>query len=260
MSRRAAPSLNGRIVRPLGLRRRASHRHRWPFSGRASAVEHLAVVPALRRELRGAGRGVIPQGSRRPHRGRGRGRAWDLRSHVGRVCSWPLIWRAGAVHVGRRMDRPQPAWALRLARIDDAAALQALEDSCFVADRISRRSYQRLLRRDSAQIVIATSGENDGQSALCGSLVLLFRRGTGVARVYSIAVAPQARGQGLASQLLAHAKRLARQRGCGRITAEIRDDNVASIATFRRAGFEIFGRYEGYYDDGRAAVRVRQAL
>lgn len=155
---------------------------------------------------------------------------------------------------------PSPTFVF--AQPADALRLHALEQSCFAADRISLRSYRRLLSNDSARILMVLDAQAVGgePQALLGSAVLLFRRRAQVARVYSIAVAAQARKRGVASLLLAEAERCARQRGCDRLSAEIRRDNAASLATFHRAGFVTCGQYENYYTDGMAAVRVQKNI
>jgi hypothetical protein len=73
----------------------------------------------------------------------------------------------------------------RKAERDDLAELVALEHSVFTTDRFSRRSLQRLL---PATLV----AEHEGQ--LIGSAIVLFRRRSTIARLYSLAVAPCAHG------------------------------------------------------------------
>ena len=155
---------------------------------------------------------------------------------------------------------PPPSVPILLAQPADALRLSALEQACFRGDRISLRSYRRLLASGSAQILLALPPPGDAATALWGSAVILYRRRTTVARIYSIAVAEAARQRGVASALLAAAERLVWDRGCDRLGAEIRCDNTASIATFHKAGFATCGRYEDYYEDGMAALRVQKKL
>lgn len=152
-----------------------------------------------------------------------------------------------------------PSPLIQLAQPADAQRLYGLERACFAADCISLRSYRRLLCRASAQIVMVLP-QPSSSSDLWGSTVILYRERAKVARIYSIAVATHARQQGVASALLAAAEQHAIARGCDRLRAEIRQDNTASLATFHKAGFVPFGRYENYYADGAAAVRVQKRL
>jgi ribosomal protein S18 acetylase RimI-like enzyme len=144
---------------------------------------------------------------------------------------------------------------LRAANDSDRAALEALEAASFTQDRIASRSWRRLLRRPSALVLVAARGPH-----LAGALVLLFRRGSGVARVYSLAVAAAERGRGIARLLLGHAADASAGRGCRAIRLETRLDNAPAQALFRREGFAVTGRTERYYEDGMAALRLERPL
>jgi len=87
---------------------------------------------------------------------------------------------------------------LRRARPADVDALAELEARVFRGDRISRRGFRRFVRSPRAALIVA---EEDG--ALAGYALVLFRTGSGIARLYSIAVAPQFAKRGVGSALLA---------------------------------------------------------
>ncbi|OQX49260.1 MAG: hypothetical protein B0D87_01280, partial [Candidatus Sedimenticola endophacoides] len=87
--------------------------------------------------------------------------------------------------------------AVRPARPGDLDALLELERHCFDSDRISRRQFRYLLTRANATVLVIERG-----GRLLGDLVLLFSRATSVARLYSIAVHGEARGQGLGRRLM----------------------------------------------------------
>ena len=55
--------------------------------------------------------------------------------------------------------------------------------------------------------------------------------------VHDLIVLPQFRRRGVASQILAHAERHARQQGCCKITLEVRRDNLTAQALYRKSGF-----------------------
>ncbi|MEQ8936684.1 MAG: GNAT family N-acetyltransferase, partial [Amphiplicatus sp.] len=87
---------------------------------------------------------------------------------------------------------------IRDARASDLDAIDLLEGESFSAvDRFPRRNLARLLRNKTASAVVA---ELNG--AIVGYVLLLFRKGATAARLYSLAIAPGARGQGTARALV----------------------------------------------------------
>lgn len=137
----------------------------------------------------------------------------------------------------------------------DLAALSALEDASFVCDGVDRRAMAGFLRSPAAVVLM---DEVDGR--LRGHLILRFNARHRIARVYSIAVAQAAKGQGVGRALVAAAEIAAMARGRDRVSLEISVDNVASQALFRACGYAVFGQYEDYYEDGGAALRLLKHL
>lgn len=69
------------------------------------------------------------------------------------------------------------------------------------------------------------------------------------AHVMNLAVAPEARGQGIGAALLARLMLAARESGIGRITLEVRERNSAALSLYRSAGFAEAGRRQAYYSE-----------
>ena len=91
--------------------------------------------------------------------------------------------------------------------------------------------------------------------------MILYRSGSRIARLYSIAVAEPWRGRGLSRQLLEVGENGARRRGCHWMQLEVRDDN----ATARRISREVL-EAEGAFvheapsvDAGLASLRQAEA-
>jgi ribosomal protein S18 acetylase RimI-like enzyme len=137
----------------------------------------------------------------------------------------------------------------------DIDHLFALERACFDDDRISRRQFRHLLSRANAVVLVA---EDD--SRLLGNVVVLFNRATSTARIYSIAVDPQVRGQGIASRLVAAAEEAAWSRQRAWMRLEVRKDNAASIRLFESRGYHRFGEHRHYYADHADAWRYEKTL
>ena len=144
---------------------------------------------------------------------------------------------------------------IRPAHARELEALLALEQRCFTGDRLSRRAFRRHLASPRSALIVAERG-----GVLLGSALVLFRRDSGAARLYSIAVDARARGLGLGARLLAASEREARRRGANAMRLEVRPDNRAAVALYRAAGYEAFARIERYYEDGAPAMRFRKSL
>lgn len=144
---------------------------------------------------------------------------------------------------------------LRLATRHDVAALSNIEQQCFSIDNFSSRNFRYLLTKANAYTLVAFEAEQD---KLLGYIMLLFRRGTKVARIYSIAAKPAR--QGIASHLLQAAEQQALIQHCQIIHLEIRQDNLTSQLFFQRHGYNYFARYEDYYSDKQPALRFKKHL
>ncbi len=144
---------------------------------------------------------------------------------------------------------------VRAARGADLEPLIELEQRVFATDRLSRASLRRLLASPSARVIVA-----EGGARLAGAAVVLFRKRATVARLYSIAVAPSMSGKGIAGALLRAAERAATRRKCRCIRLEVHVTNRAAIGCYRKGGYQQFGRYRSYYEDGGDALRFEKPL
>lgn len=144
---------------------------------------------------------------------------------------------------------------IRKARRTDLDAIDRIEGLSFETDRFSRDTLRRLLASWTAACLVA---EIDGAPA--GYAIVLFRAGTLVARLYSIAVDPARRGLGAAQALLGAAESAARARGSRFLRLEVRASNKAGLSLYDRAGFTFLERRRGYYSDGEDAVRLEKRL
>jgi ribosomal protein S18 acetylase RimI-like enzyme len=149
---------------------------------------------------------------------------------------------------------PLPAVRIHAARRADLDALVALEKAAFATDRISPRQWRRHLRSGSAAALVAKIGPS-----LAGAALLFFRRGSHVARLYSIAVDRGWRGHHVGERLLAAAERSAARRArCLRL--EVREDNAVARRFYATRGYQPIGRRAGYYEDGADALRFEKVL
>ncbi|MDX8448507.1 peptidase C39 family protein [Mesorhizobium captivum] len=144
---------------------------------------------------------------------------------------------------------------IRKARASDVDDLAAIEKAVFSGDRLSRRSFRQFIERETAEMLVA---END--SHVAGYAVVLFRKGSGVARLYSIAVSPFFGSLGIGRQLLAAAEEAAYEHDRMMLRLEVREDNQRAIRIYEQAGYRRIGREPDYYEDGATALRYEKTL
>lgn len=154
----------------------------------------------------------------------------------------------------RSRRKPRPI-ILRPATVGDLDDFVRIENSSFRTDRISRRSFHHLVTKGHALCLVA---EVDGK--VVAAAIVLLHKGTPLARLYSFAVDPEVRGQGIGRALLREAERRTLSSDRAFIRLEVRADNRAAIDLYRSYGYRDIGRWESYYGDGCAALRMEKAL
>jgi [ribosomal protein S18]-alanine N-acetyltransferase len=158
--------------------------------------------------------------------------------------------------VNRSSPRSPPAVKLRRGRIGDLDALIAIEREFFTRDhQISRRGFRHFIASPKSALIVAEIG---GQVAGC--VLVLYRRGSKLARLYTIAVARRFQGRGLARRLLAAAEKSAMRRGRRIMRLEVRADDAGAIALYETSGYQLFGRRRRYYDNRIDALRFDKPL
>ncbi|WP_244574681.1 GNAT family N-acetyltransferase [Cohaesibacter sp. ES.047] len=121
---------------------------------------------------------------------------------------------------------------------------------------MSRRSFKSFIKTDSSRLLVAV----DDHDQLLGYAAVLLRLGSSVARIYSLAVEPEARGRGIGAQLIGGAEAIARENGCSSLSLEVRKDNERAISLYQKHGFEREAELVAYYEDGADGVRLVQVL
>lgn len=144
---------------------------------------------------------------------------------------------------------------IRPATLSDIDALVAVENAVFATDRISRRSFRQLIEGDTAETFIAEAG-----GGIRGYAMVLFRQGSGVARLYSLAVMPDGTGGGIGRKLLETAEQAAFDRDRLVLRLEVREDNARALSLYEKNGYRRIGREESYYEDGAPALRYEKLL
>lgn len=145
---------------------------------------------------------------------------------------------------------------VRRAETSDLDDLVTLEDRTFDSDRMTRDQYRRHLDSDSALVLIASANRR----RFLGTAVVFFRKGSSVARLYSLASQPESRGKGVGTALVEATEAAARLRRCVRLRLEVRTDNVSAIKLYERLGYRCIASLPGYYQDGADGWRYEKLL
>jgi ribosomal protein S18 acetylase RimI-like enzyme len=140
---------------------------------------------------------------------------------------------------------------VRQAAVAELDLIDSIEGASFSADRFSRRNLRRMLNGGKTRFWVAEEG---------AYLALSLRQGSGVARIYSLASRPEARGKGLASALIDAARQHARAAGCRALRLEVRESNTAARRLYEREGFRLHKRKNAYYEDGETALQLEADL
>lgn len=156
------------------------------------------------------------------------------------------------------IDRPVDnldAIRVRRAVPADLDDLIELENATFSSDRLSARQWKHHLGSARAGVLVV---ERDGR--LRAAAVLFFRKGSPLARLYSLAVATELRGRGIGEILLDACEGEVVGRGRTRLHLEVRSDNRPAQRLYERRGYRMFASRPGYYEDGAAALCYQKAL
>ena len=147
---------------------------------------------------------------------------------------------------------------MRRAVRADLAALLALEEQ-FPGDRISRAAFRRWLAHPTADLWVAVRA-SEGSERLVGDALVAYRRTSDGARLLSLVTDDRERRQGVAGLLLQAVEAAAWARGAARMRLEVRCDNEAALALYRRAGYRNVAYLPGYYQDGGDGWRMEKRL
>jgi [ribosomal protein S18]-alanine N-acetyltransferase len=155
----------------------------------------------------------------------------------------------------RGAAKPPPRISIRPARLTDIDALIAIENAVFRTDRLDRRALRHAIRSPTIICLVVVSSVGP-----LGYVTVQRRRGSAVARLTSIAIAPEAAGRGLGRRLLAAAEAAAAAAGDAVMRLEVRTDNRRARRLYEAAGYALIATIDDYYEDGAAALRYEAPL
>lgn len=148
-----------------------------------------------------------------------------------------------------------PVFQLSPATLRDVTALVSIENRCFDIDRLSSRSIRHLIQKGNCDFIVARAGEQP-----CGYVLVLYHRGTHLARLYSFAVLPEYRKHGLGEHLLNAAEQCALERDCVYMRLEVHVKNQGAIRLYEKRGYTPFETIHDYYEDHADALRYQKRI
>ncbi len=139
---------------------------------------------------------------------------------------------------------------IRHADLEDIDTLVSLEQY-FPTDRLTHERFVYLLKHGNCEIVVYEVKEK-----IVGNTIVLFRKGSKVARLYSLVVEPKYQGHGVAHMLIDAAIQDALKKRCNVLSLEVREDNKGAQSLYAEFGFEPVDKLDNFYDDGKAAIKL----
>lgn len=143
----------------------------------------------------------------------------------------------------------------RHAQVSDRKAILLVEEACFANDRLSERQILYWLRAVHKVMYVALL---EGQ--IVGYGLAIMRKGTSLARLYSLAVLSTARGLGIGKHLLGHLEQSCVEKNKLFLRLEVAISNHSAIALYSSLGYKEFGFYSEYYEDHSDALRMQKAI
>ena len=144
-----------------------------------------------------------------------------------------------------------PAATIRRACLADLDGILAAEQAGFTDEAFSRRQLRYLVARAKGAVFVALR-----KGRVAGYISLLTHARPCRGRIYSLVVAPEHRGQGLAERLVDTALAFARQEGLPAVFLEVEPGNKAALALYRKKGFVERGLKPDYYHNGEPALSM----
>lgn len=138
---------------------------------------------------------------------------------------------------------------------EDLATLLRLENKCFTTDQLSRRSFRHWIQAENCAFIVA-----EYDDVIVGYSLIIFFRGTTLARLYSIATDPDYRGRGIARRLMEVGEQISKDSGRLFLRLEVGVDNTAGIALYESMGYQPFGIYRHYYENSNDALRMQKCI
>jgi len=149
----------------------------------------------------------------------------------------------------------QPDILIEQATLSDLDAILDIEHFCFPFDCFSRKQFAYLITKSKGIFYVLKQ-----QEKVVAYVTVVTNVHTRNARIYSIAVHPEARGNNYGQILLEKSIEFARQKQMKAINLEVNTNNTPAINLYEKNGFTTILIRKDYYLDGSDAFGMRLFL
>lgn len=153
-----------------------------------------------------------------------------------------------------QLDHSQ-AFTIRDCKAADLTALVALEQRCFDTDRLSKRSFSYWIKAKHRVFKVV-----EQETRIIGYGLVIMRKGTRLARLYSIAIDKNIEGKGMGRQLMLALEKHTVDAGKLFLRLEVDKTNARAIGLYESMGYKIFGDYAHYYENNGDAFRMQKPI
>lgn len=137
----------------------------------------------------------------------------------------------------------------KLATVLDIAQLVRIEQTSFSTDCLSGQKFKYFISK--ANSLLLTASKN---GVIMGYALVLFHKGTSLARLYSIAVAPEYRSLKIGLKLMKKIEEYALDKGSTYIRLEVKASNFKAIKLYEDLDYRKFSYRVDYYQDHEDAI------
>lgn len=144
---------------------------------------------------------------------------------------------------------------IQFACREDVNEIVELENASFSSDAFSKKRFLYLISKANSEFIIVRKEHN-----LVAYLIILKRKNSIRYRIYSLAIAKEAQGKGLAKRLLNYAEQQAKKELKREISLEVSENNLSAINLYKSQSYQVIGVKENYYSDGNNALLMLKRL
>jgi len=136
-------------------------------------------------------------------------------------------------------------WNIRMATLENLDMLVALEVACFSVPW-SKKSFEAELKGNQFSRILMIPHSKYGREVQVIGYICVWMVFEEI-RFLNLAIHPEFRGRGLATQLIGEAIRLGREEGCCRGMLEVRESNHAAKKLYESFHFLAYATRKSYY-------------